>query len=97
MSIKSFDFSLFSIVKEMMYIPLKSDEKFRAKAFIDIFAYRTSKALAAFFIFGMHAVLDAHLQKTLTLVGLCIFTFWCLLVRKMLNKEKDVLSRTTAQ
>lgn len=97
MSVKCFDFSLFGVVKEMMYIPLKSDEKFRAKAFIDIFAYRTSKALAAFFILGMHAVLDAQLQKTLTLLGLCIFTFWCLLVRKMLNKEKDVLSGTTAQ
>lgn len=97
MSVKCFDFSLFGVVKEMMYIPLKSDEKFRAKAFIDIFAYRTSKALAAFFILGMQAMLDTQLQKTLTVLGLCIFTFWCLLIRKMLNKEKDVLSRTTAQ
>src|SRR5207244_505029 len=35
--IKSVDFSLFGVVREMLYIPLKMDEKFRAKAIIDVF------------------------------------------------------------
>jgi AAA family ATP:ADP antiporter len=89
MSVKCFDFSLFSIVKEMMYIPLKSDEKFRAKAFIDVFAYRSSKAIAAFLILGLHMLLRAELQQILTILGLCIFIFWCLLVKKMVNAEYE--------
>ncbi|HSW86262.1 MAG TPA: Npt1/Npt2 family nucleotide transporter, partial [Rhabdochlamydiaceae bacterium] len=34
-TIKASDFSLFGVIKEMLYIPLKIDEKFRAKAIID--------------------------------------------------------------
>ena len=89
MSVKCFDFSLFSIIKEMMYIPLKSDEKFRAKAFIDVFAYRSSKALAAFLILGLYKLLRNELPYILTMVGLCIFIFWCLLVKKMLSVEYE--------
>lgn len=40
-TVKCFDFSLFGVIKEMLYIPLKKDEKFRAKAIIDVFAYRS--------------------------------------------------------
>lgn len=48
--IKSIDYSIFSIIREMLYLPMKLDEKFRAKAVIDVFAYRTAKALAAIFL-----------------------------------------------
>lgn len=50
---KALDFSLFGVVREMLYIPLKPDEKFRAKAVIDVFAARTSKALASLMIIGL--------------------------------------------
>lgn len=86
-TVKCFDFSLFGIVKEMMYIPLKKDDKFRAKAFIDVFAHRTAKACASFLIFGMQWLMDDHLQMTVALLGLCIFTLWCLLVRRILKEE----------
>ena len=49
-TIKAFDFSLFTIVKEMLYIPLKTEEKFHAKSVIDVFAYRSAKAIAAIMI-----------------------------------------------
>jgi len=86
-TVKCFDFSLFGIVKEMMYIPLKKDDKFRAKAFIDVFAHRTSKALASILIFGLQWFLDAHLQMTIASIGLTLFILWCLLVKKMLKSE----------
>lgn len=47
---KTLDFSIFGVIKEMLYVPLKPDEQFRAKAVIDVFAYRTSKALASVMI-----------------------------------------------
>ena len=46
-TIKAFDYSLFAILKEMLYVPLRTEEKFKAKAVIDVFAYRSSKALAS--------------------------------------------------
>jgi AAA family ATP:ADP antiporter len=52
-TVKSFDFSLFGVIKEMLYIPLKLDEKFRAKAIIDVFAYRSAKALGSLLILGI--------------------------------------------
>jgi len=48
--IKSIDYSIFSIIREMLYLPMKLDEKFRAKAVIDVFAYRTAKAVAGLFL-----------------------------------------------
>lgn len=89
-TVKCFDFSLFGIIKEMMYLPLKKDDKFRAKAFIDVFAHRTSKALASFLIFGLQWIIDTHLQLTIALIGLTLFTLWCCLVRKMLKEEPVV-------
>ncbi|MBP9842147.1 MAG: hypothetical protein KBC64_06975 [Simkaniaceae bacterium] len=46
-TIKSFDHSIFRILTEMLYIPLKKEEKFQAKAIIDVFAYRTARAVAS--------------------------------------------------
>jgi AAA family ATP:ADP antiporter len=86
-TVKCFDFSLFGIVKEMMYIPLKNDEKFRAKAFIDVFAYRTSKAFASFLIFGLQFFMHAHLRFTIALLGLVLFILWVYTVKKMLKTE----------
>jgi ATP:ADP antiporter, AAA family len=86
-TVKCFDFSLFGIVKEMMYIPLKKDEKFRAKAFIDVFAYRTSKACASFLIFGLQWFLDSDLRLTISSIGLTLFVLWCYLVKKLLKSE----------
>lgn len=57
MTIKAFDFSLFSVAKEMLYVPLKPDDKFRAKAVIDVFAYRSAKALASFLILAFAPLL----------------------------------------
>jgi AAA family ATP:ADP antiporter len=73
--VKTFDFSLFSIVKEMLYIPLKLNEKFQAKAFIDVFAYRASKALAAAGIFLFSSYLSwMHSVLLLIWSGLILWT-----------------------
>lgn len=64
---KTLDFSLFGVIKEMLYVPLKPDEKFRAKAVIDVFAYRTSKAFASILIIGVTAFLSSTHLAYLTL------------------------------
>ena len=44
---KAFDYSLFRAAKEILYIPLSTEEKTRGKAVVDMFGYRTGKAGAS--------------------------------------------------
>lgn len=53
--LKGIDYSLFGVVREMLYIPMQFDEKFQAKAVIDVFAYRSSKALVSLMILLLQA------------------------------------------
>lgn len=49
-SLKGADYSIFSVAKEVMYYPLDKMQKFGAKYVTDMFIYRLSKALIAFFM-----------------------------------------------
>lgn len=40
---KAFDYSLFRAAKEVLYVPLSYDERYRAKEVIDVFGYRSGK------------------------------------------------------
>lgn len=76
-SCKSLDFSVFGVVKEMLYVPLKPDEKFRAKAVIDIFAYRSAKAFASILIILITSLVSSHM---LTWLNIAIALCWMLSV-----------------
>lgn len=85
-TIKAFDFSLFGILKEMLYLPLKREEKFHAKAFIDVFVYRTGKAFASFLILFCQ-MLQAPLSL-ITTFSIVIFVFWIALVWRFYAREE---------
>ena len=87
--LKTFDFSLFSIIKEMLYIPLSSDEKFRAKAFVDVFLYRFAKAFASLIILSLQAILSTSLLSVLNATIVFIFTIWIAVAMYQL-KETDL-------
>lgn len=90
-AIKAMDFSFFSVIREMLYIPLKPDEKFRAKAVIDVFAYRSAKALASFLLLFLQFVTAS---KPLYLVGvLSVITFmlWSFVVYLMFRKQSELV------
>lgn len=80
--IKCFDYSLFAILKEMLYVPLKVEEKFKAKAFIDIFAYRSSKAIASCFLL----LIPSGILLSWSLVG--ILLTWAIVVGVGLTSTK---------
>jgi AAA family ATP:ADP antiporter len=44
---KAFDYSLFRASKEVLYVPLGFDERYRAKEIIDVFGYRTGKGASS--------------------------------------------------
>lgn len=92
-TIKCFDFSLFTVIKEMLYIPLGQDEKFRAKSLIDVFAHRTSKALASFLILGLQLFAIAEIQPILSWIGIGIFGTWCAVAMRMLKDSQAVLTK----
>lgn len=88
-TIKAFDFSLFGVLKEMLYIPLKQEEKFQAKSIIDVFAYRSAKGLAAclilaFQFFGIIKMIDC-----MTWVSLSLLIIWSVTVYKMFQLKEE--------
>ncbi len=91
-SIKSCDFSLFGIIKEVLYIPLKPDEKFRAKAVIDVFAYRSSKALASALILGLQAVMGSIFLPILNWGSIALFVLWIGIVFALLKEPASAVS-----
>jgi AAA family ATP:ADP antiporter len=58
---KAFDYSVFRAAKEIIYIPLSFDMRYRAKEVIDVFGYRTGK--------GGASVVIVFLQRAGVLMG----------------------------
>ncbi|MEK6705015.1 MAG: Npt1/Npt2 family nucleotide transporter [Bdellovibrionota bacterium] len=48
---KAFDYSIFRATKEIFYIPLSFEARYRAKEVIDVFGYRFSKGGTSLFVF----------------------------------------------
>lgn len=82
---KAMDYSVFGIIKEMLYVPLKVDDKFKAKAIIDVFAYRSSKACASLVILLLQMVAANHLLQLLTWSVLALYGFWLVLVLSLFS------------
>lgn len=92
-SIKALDYSIFGIIKEMLYIPLKVAEKFKAKAIIDVFAYRSSKACASLFILALQFIPFISLTTLLTGGLITIFFGWMLAILFMFKYYYQELDR----
>ncbi|HLB52648.1 MAG TPA: Npt1/Npt2 family nucleotide transporter [Chlamydiales bacterium] len=84
--IKSIDFSLFGVIREMLYIPMKLDEKFRAKAIIDVFAYRSAKALIAVCILLLQVFVGKEILQSIHLFSIAVFLAWIGVVFFLLKK-----------
>lgn len=83
---KSVDFSLFGVIREMLFVPLKHDEKFRAKAVIDVFAYRTSKAAASLLLLTLQFWVGAQVFTLTSTIALAIFALWLATVALLFRK-----------
>jgi len=65
---KSFDYSLFRVAKEALYLPLSYDQKTKGKAVVDVLTYRVAKGGASLFTFVLIALGVQHLAMWLTLL-----------------------------
>lgn len=88
-TIKAFDFSLFGVLKEMLYIPLKQEEKFQAKSIIDVFAYRSAKAIASCLILLIQIAGMPHLIHSLTIGSIAMLALWAIAVYKMFQIKDE--------
>ncbi len=89
--IKTFDYSIFNILKEMLYVPLKTDEKFKAKAVIDVFAYRSAKAFASLFVIGLGMLSPEKLPYAYSWGPFTLFVVWIGAVFLYLQRRQEKL------
>ena len=85
---KAFDYSIFRAAKEVLYVPLGFNERYRAKEVIDVFGYRTGK--------GASSVVIVLLQKAGVVVnnyyliaGVVMALLWLALVIPLTSKANS--------
>lgn len=88
MSIKCCDYSIFTISKEMLYLPLKPEEKFKAKAVIDVFGSRSAKTVASCIIFLLQALQLENIVGIISWVLFFIFIVWITVVSFMFKQRE---------
>lgn len=86
-SLKTLDFSVFGISKEMLYVRLSAEEKFQAKSVIDVFAYRSAKAIGSLFILLLTRKMFAPYLSAMTHLILLVLAGWVVFVLISFRKE----------
>ena len=77
-----FSYSINQSAKEALYVPTSEAEKYRAKAFIDMFVQRFAKAAAVLISLGItFAVQDMSSLRYLGLVTLALIALWFVAAR----------------
>lgn len=94
-SVKSIDHSFFGIIREMLYIPLTKEEKFQAKAVIDVFIYRFAKAFAAILLILGEWIAPASILQVVQMGSFLVFGLWMFTTYKMF-REKHLTSTLIA-
>lgn len=94
-STKATEFSFFSIIKEMMYIPLGYEEKFKAKPVIDVFIQRTAKSLAALLIIASQFFFGSNILTFVSFGLIIVFLLWGFTVRKLCHEHPVQTEITT--
>lgn len=84
---KAFDYSLFRAVKEILYIPLSFNVRYRAKEFIDVFGYRCAKGFTSSIVIVAKKI--GLLANSFYMIGaLLAAIIWFLLIFPLLTEAK---------
>jgi AAA family ATP:ADP antiporter len=72
-----FSYSINQSAKEALYVPTSTDEKYKAKAFIDMFVQRFAKAVAVVVSLGITSVFDTFASiRWLSAFTIAILVIW---------------------
>lgn len=88
--LKAIDFSIFGVIREMLYVPLQLDAKFRAKAIIDVFAYRTSKAFVSLGLLLLQVVVGSYLLPLTSYLSIAVFIAWLATVAILFRTREPI-------
>jgi len=78
----AFSYSINQSAKEALYVPTSPAEKYRAKAFIDMFVQRFAKAIAVLISLGItFAVTDMSGLRYLGVITLVLLVVWVIAAR----------------
>jgi AAA family ATP:ADP antiporter len=76
---KAFDYSIFRGAKELLYVPLGFDERYRAKEVIDVFGYRSGKGASSMVIVLLQRA-GVLMNNYYLAIGFAMAVFWLVLV-----------------
>ena len=94
----SFSYSINQSAKEALYVPTTPDEKYKAKAFIDMFVQRFAKALAVAVSLGITAVFkDFASLRWLSVFTILIILVWIVAARYAGKRFRSLTNSTEAQ
>ena len=77
----SMNYSINQSAKEVLYVPTTAEEKFQAKAFIDMFVQRFAKVIAVGLNLGLMAYVSMPQVRWLSVASIVILTLWISKVR----------------
>ncbi len=89
---KVFDYSVFRGAKELVYLPLGFDARYRAKEFIDVFGYRTSKGGSSLVVTVLQN-LGVLMSSYYLFIALALAGLWSFLVFPLTRPEKAIEER----
>ncbi|PON13213.1 hypothetical protein C2W62_35555 [Candidatus Entotheonella serta] len=93
-----FSYSINQSAKEALYVPTTQDEKYKAKAFIDMFVQRFVKAIAVVVSLGITAIFkDFASLRWLSLFTIAIVVLWVVAARyagKRFQSLEETVART---
>lgn len=81
--LKALEFSLFTVIKEMLYIPMRLEEKFQAKPIIDVFMGRFAKIGASICILAVQFFCPSYTMPIVASTLLALLLGWIYLVLGM--------------
>ena len=77
----SMNYSINQSAKEVLYVPMAAEEKYQAKAFIDMFVQRFAKVIAVGLNLSLVAFVSIEQVRWLSLASLLMLTIWIGVVR----------------
>ena len=84
---KAFDYSIFRAAKELLYVPLGFDARYRAKEVIDVFGYRTGKGGSSMVI-ALLQKLGVAMNNYYLAIGFVMALLWLALVFPLTRKPE---------
>ena len=91
---KSFDYSIFRASKEILYMPLSYDARYRAKQFIDSFIYRNGEGLTA----GINALIGTFFVVPLVMypaTAIVMSFLWIGIVLSLTKQFQNLVSSSS--